>query len=163
MLERDRMFWKNVATSLERGDLFQKELRSLLGRRVNEVLTKAETLEETESQIRAYCEAIGDLMVLKDAVIDAVKNDSKEISAKIAMQENWPTELWERLHSYFDFNAIDYEIDKKKEKITLYRDEDVIGLVDDYSYEDADGNVVLETPQNLICGDCTSCPYADEC
>lgn len=56
---RKRKFWENVGESLGKGEIFDKTLRELLGRRVDEEFyEREEELKETEKMIRCYEEAI---------------------------------------------------------------------------------------------------------
>lgn len=145
MLREDKMFWESVAVGLGKWNAFGEELRKLLGKRVDEFYSKSDELKETERQIRCYCEAIGSVMSLKKAVEEAVKNDAKEISAKILIQEEWPDAIWKEFHSYCNANGIVYEVEKKESKIFLFRDEECAGLIgDDYDYFDEVGNLIID-------------------
>lgn len=145
MLREDKLFWEKVAACLEVCQIFDKDLRTLLGKRVDEFYSKSDKLKETDRLIRCYCEAIGTVMALKKAVEETIKTDSKEISAKVFIQEEWPDVIWKEWTAYCSCNGIVYEVDKKESKIFLFRDEECAGLIgDEYDYFDEVGNLVID-------------------
>lgn len=154
---RKRKFWENVGESLGKGEIFDKTLRELLGRRVDEEFyEREEELKETEKMIRCYEEAIGMEIALKKAINVALQNDANQISAKVLMKEKWPDTIWKKWQLYCSVNGILYEFDEQEKSIFLYVDEDVVGCCgDDYDDIDQYGNPIIngivydeECPQN---------------
>ena len=88
MLAKDRVFWKNVSESLGQKSKFDEELRELLGKRVEEFNSDSDNLENTEKEIRIYCEVIGAIMALKKAAEVAFESDCKKISAQVLCRKN---------------------------------------------------------------------------
>ena len=165
MLRDDRIFWNNVSEGLEREKRFEKKIKKLLGQRVEEFYSESTNLAETENEIRCYGEVIGAMMTLKKAIEKALATDDvKEISARVVMQEKWPNEIWDEIHSYFNSNGILYEFDKEEKKIFLFRDEECAGLVgDDFDTLDEFGNPVEGDTTYEVCTNCVECPGRDNC
>ncbi len=164
MLAKDRVFWKNVSESLGQKSKFDEELRELLGKRVEEFNSDSDNLENTEKEIRIYCEVIGAIMALKKAAEVAFESDCKKISAQVVMQEKWPEEVWKRLHTYFDCRGIEYEFDEKSKEIILFRNEEFEDyLGDDFDYLDEYGNPVFEENGSMPCTNCVECLGEENC
>lgn len=162
MLLKDRKFWENVSEDMERRTQFEEKLRELLGKRVEFFYSDPEQLKETEKEIALYSEVVGAMMALKNAIDTALKNDSKKIGVCLIMEEEWPEEIWQKMHTYFDCRGVDYEYKRDKE-LLLFRNEECDALVGDDFDMNEYGDPIIEETGELPCTNCVECPGKDNC
>ena len=163
MLQKDRQIWKNVSDSLKRESQFDKKLRKLLGKRVEYFYSDSQKLKEIEKKISLYQEVVGTLEALSGVIEMSIEKEMKKIGIKLVMKEEWPEEIWQSLHTYFDFKGVEYEYKKGDKELLLFRNEEIKDYVgDEYDYIDGEGNPVFGD-EELPCNNCVECPGRDEC